>query len=311
MTSSLDPFDQAPICALVGPTASGKTALALEVARRAGAEVISMDSMLVYRELNIGTAKPSQEELTQVPHHMIDLVGVHETFDVSLWIEGAREALRDCLGRGRRVLFVGGTGFFLAALLRGLFQGPAADLELRASLEQRAQDEGPETLYQQLTDVDPPSAERIHPHDLRRVIRALEVFLQTGRTLTDWHQEWAGGEQRLEAARLFGLQIEVPELDARIRARTEIMIDEGWKTEALAARTVGFSRSAFQALGYSQILDWADGKATREETVDRIALATRQFARRQRTWYRKFEISWVDPGSPELADLALEHFGWA
>ena len=309
MTTS-DPFDAAPICALVGPTASGKTALAMDVARAAGAEVISMDSMLVYRELGIGTAKPSPEELAEVPHHLIDLVSVNELFDVSQWLKASQEALADCLARDRRVLFVGGTGFFLAALLRGLFQGPAPDPELRARLEQTAQEEGGEVLVRQLGEIDPESAERIHPKDLRRVIRALEVFEQTGRTLSDWQQEWGVDDQRQKQARILGLHMEVPAIDLCIRARTELMIEAGWQAEALAARAIGFSKSSAQALGYAEILAWADGEATREETVERIALATRQFARRQRTWYRKFPIEWVDPSSPQLTELALTHVAW-
>lgn len=305
-----DPLDAAPIRALVGPTASGKTALAMEVARRAGAEVISMDSMLVYRELNIGTAKPSPEEQEAVPHHMIDLVSVSDPFDASLWVKGAREAMRDCLDRGRRVLFVGGTGFFLAALLRGLFDGPASDQVIRARLEKTAQEEGAAVLVKRLQEVDPRSAERIHPNDLRRVIRALEVHEQTGRTLSDWQQEWSGSPERLGNARLLGLHLEVSVIDERIRDRTRAMIQQGWRDEALAARAIGFSRSAAQALGYSEILSWADGEASEEETVDKIALATRQFARRQRTWYRKFQIQWADPGEDQLVENALSHFGW-
>tara|TARA_R110002126_G_scaffold23750_11_gene82957 strand:- start:667 stop:1653 length:987 start_codon:yes stop_codon:yes gene_type:complete len=301
-----EPLDAAPLCCIVGPTATGKTALALDVAERLDGEILSMDSMLVYRGLDIGTAKPSAQEQARVPHHLIDQVEPHEIYDARRWLDDARARVSDVRSRGRLPIFVGGTGFYLAALLRGLFEAPDPDLALRAALEQRAESEGAEVLHAELATIDPTAAARIHANDVRRVVRGLEVHGQTGRTLTDWQREWNDGpSERVNAARIVGLHLETPVLDRRIAERTQVMLDAGWREEALSARERGLSRSAAQALGYDHILAWADGDASRAETVAAIALRTRQFARRQRTWYRKFRVRWIEADAPDRLDRAL------
>lgn len=311
--SDLDVLERVPLRFLVGPTASGKTALALDLCRRSGAEVVSLDSMLVYRGLDIGTAKPTRAERAAVPHHLLDLVGPEERFDVQRFLAALREVLEELERRGVPPLFVGGTGFYLAAVLRGLFEGPPVDPSLRARLEAHARALGPERLHAELHGIDPASAARLHPHDTRRVVRALEVFAQTGRTLADWQQEWQGEPTARErGARLVGLAVETDELDRRIRVRTEQMLDAGWREEAVAVRaSAGFGPSAAQALGYAEVLAWADGKLTREEALERIALGTRQFARRQRTWYRKFPIEWLPSDAPDREERALALLGLA
>ncbi len=295
-----DVLDRVPLRALVGPTASGKTSLALELCRQSGAEVVSLDSMLVYRGLDIGTAKPTAAERAAVPHHLIDLVEPNERFDVQQFLAALRTALVDLERRGVPALLVGGTGFYLAAVLRGQFDGPPVDAELRKELEARAVELGPERLHEELAAVDPASAARLHPRDVRRVVRALEVQRQTGQPLSAWQQEW-GGERsaRERRARLVGLELGPDELDRRIRARTAAMLDAGWREEALAVRAgPGFGPTAVQALGYREVLAWADGALTRAEAEAAIALRTRQFARRQRTWYRKFALSEVPADAP-------------
>jgi tRNA dimethylallyltransferase len=304
-----DPLEREPLCALVGPTACGKTALSLEACERAGAEVLSMDSMLVYRGLDIGTAKPTAAERARVPHHLLDLVEVGEVFDASRWLAAARDAVDDCLARGRRALFVGGTGFYLAALLRGLFEGPPPDPAIRGPLEQRAA-EDPGGLHGELARVDPASAARLHANDTRRVVRALEVLEQTGRTLSSWQEQWAAPAARAQRARLVGLEVPVAELDARIRTRAGVMLDQGWQEEAERARVEGLARGAAQALGYAEVLDLADGVLSRSDALEAIALRTRQFARRQRTWYRKFAIEWLPAAAPDRLERALAHWGW-
>jgi len=311
-----DPFDAAPLCCLVGPTASGKTEVALDLALRSGAEIISLDSMLVYRGIDIGTAKPTPEERARVPHHMVDVVDPSERYDVQRYLRAAARALEGVLSRGRRALFVGGTGFYLAALLRGLFEGPPIDPDLRGELEERARTAGGAELHARLASIDATAAERIHPNDTRRVVRALEVYEQTGRTLTDWQREWASPSERVERARLVGLRPEPARLEERIARRTRAMLSAGWCAEAVAIRSsCGFGPSAIQALGYREVLELADGVRTETETAELIALRTRQFARRQRTWYRKFAIEWF--AAPEEADAraatvaaARKAFGW-
>ncbi|MDP6386497.1 MAG: tRNA (adenosine(37)-N6)-dimethylallyltransferase MiaA, partial [Planctomycetota bacterium] len=280
--SETDPLDRQPLWCLVGPTASGKTALALDLCEESGAEVLSLDSMLVYRGLDIGTAKPSREEQARVPHHLMDLVCPSEPYDVQRYLGAAREALSDIQGRGARGLFVGGTGFYLAVLLRGLFEGPPADHDLRLKLEGERDAVGAEAFHQRLAQVDPEAAQRLHPNDGRRVVRALEVQEQTGRTLTDWQDDWnAEPGPRQKQARLVGLSVERDVLEERIRARAAIMLDQGWREEAVAVRDgPGFGPSAMAALGYAEVLAWDAGELTREEAEERIAVRTRQFARR-------------------------------
>jgi tRNA dimethylallyltransferase len=305
-SAAADPLDSAPLCCIVGPTATGKTALALDVAEQLGGEILSMDSMLVYRGLDVGTAKPSAEEQARIPHHLIDQVGPHEIYDARRWLDDAREQIHEVRERGRTPIFVGGTGLYLAALLRGLFEGPDPDPVVRGALELRAEQEGAEVLHAELAKIDPAAAARIHVNDVRRVVRGLEVHEQTGRTLSDWQREWSDElAPRVERAYIVGLHLETSVLDQRIKQRTALMLDAGWREEALAARQQGLSRSAAQALGYDHILAWADGDVSRADTETAIALRTRQFARRQRTWYRKFPIRWIEADATDRLERAL------
>ncbi len=305
--------------ALVGPTAAGKTALALAVAERAGAELVSLDSMQVYRGMDIGTAKASADERARVPHHMLDLVNADERFDVQRFLSGLKPVLADLDARGVRALFVGGTAFYLKALTHGLFDGPPADLELRAELDAELERLGASAMHTQLAAVDATSAARLHENDTRRVLRALEVYRQTGKPLSQVQQQWGwdGSAAPTCERYLVGVGHAVPDLDARIAARTRQMLDAGWTEEAVKIRdTCGFGETSIQALGYSQVLRHADGELTREQCIAEVALRTRQFARKQRTWYRKFEdITWLDGGeelSLEQRTLAaIEAFGWA
>ncbi|MFT7669872.1 MAG: tRNA dimethylallyltransferase [Planctomycetota bacterium] len=307
------------ICALVGPTAAGKSELAMAVAERAGAQIISLDSMLVYRGMDIGTAKPDRAMRERVPHHMIDLVETDLRYDVQRFLTDLKPVLESIEASGARALFVGGTAFYLKVLTHGIFEGPPADLELRERLEREALEIGLVEQHARLSTVDPESAGRLHPNDTRRVVRALEVYEQTGRTLSAWQSEWkdaAGAKSPGHSRRLVGVGHAVPDLDARILARTHRMLDAGWVEEATRIRAgIGFGPTAIQALGYAEILQLADSEIDREDCTTLIALRTRQFARKQRTWYRKFEeINWLD-GEVEhdldrLCATALEAFGW-
>jgi tRNA dimethylallyltransferase len=288
-----DPLDQDTLLFLVGPTASGKSELAPGVARALGAEVLSLDSMLVYRGMDVGTAKPGPELRARVPHHLIDLVGPEERFHVARYAELARAAVRDCQARGVRALFVGGTPLYMQALIFGLFAAAPHEPELRAALEARAREVGAPALHAELARSDPAAAARLHPHDAKRIVRALEVLQQTGRKLSEWQQEWSGSGRRRRIAAL----LPAPgELERRIPERTRHLLARGWVEEARAiAAGPGFGPSAIQALGYREVLELAAGKIEREACALRIDQKTRQLARRQRTWLRRFpEIAWVE-----------------
>ncbi|MFT5286086.1 MAG: tRNA dimethylallyltransferase [Planctomycetota bacterium] len=315
------PQESAPFYGIVGPTAVGKTELSLLLAERGDAEIISVDSMLVYRGMDIGTAKPSMLERERVTHHVIDCADPPERYDARRYLEDVERAQAGIETRGKRPLYCGGTGFYLKALTHGLFEGPAANLELREQLVKRAEESGSEQLHADLLVVDERAAKRIHPNDERRIIRALEVWEQTGRTLSDWQREWRD-ESELRSAgverRLLGLQLETDELDRRIVERTGQMLDAGWVEEARAIRDgVGYGPTSFSALGYQEVLAFADGELTRDELESLIALRTRQFARKQRTWYRSYpDIHWIPApiaGGSELenaVETARKLFDW-
>jgi tRNA dimethylallyltransferase len=315
-TPSSDPLDQETLFFLVGSTAAGKSDLAPELARRAGAEILSMDSMLVYRGMDVGTAKPGPELRARARHHLLDLVEVSDSFSVQQYQAQAHAALEDCRRRGVRALFVGGTALYLKALTHGLFDGPPVDRELRARLDRRAREEGGAVLHAELRAVDPAGAERIHANDRKRLVRALEVFHQTGRPLSDWQRQWwrdgseSGGRQR----RVVGLGIEAGELERRIPRRTRSLLGAGWVEEARALRCdPGFGPTSGAALGYGDVLRLADGEIGREECEARVNLRTRQFARRQRTWFRRFpEIEWITPSKDPAgsADGVLRALDW-
>ena len=306
---------------LVGETASGKTEVALALAERLGAELLSLDSMLVYRGLDIGTAKPTATDRARVAHHLIDLASPAERYDVTRYLADAERAEADVRARGRLPLYVGGTAFYLKALTHGLFAGPPVDPELRAALEARAVSEGSPALHAELAVADPEAAARIHPNDMKRVVRGLEVLAQTGRTLTDWQREWrvAEGEAPGRERTLVGLAVDRELLEQRIAARTRSMLDGGWIEEVRAlAADPGFGPTAIQALGYREVLRFleqgGEGEFDRAQLEELIRLRTRQFARRQRTWFRRFgEIHWIpgpgaDRSPAEVADEAARLF---
>ncbi len=283
---------------LTGPTGSGKSAVALELADRLGAEVVAMDSMTVYRGMDIGTAKPTAAERARVRHHLIDALDPWESADVAWWLGRAAEACADIRARGKQPLFVGGTPFYLKALLHGLADAPPADPDLRRRLEAEAEQLGKQALHDRLRAVDPKTADRLHPNDVRRVVRALEVWELTGRPISAFQQTWdtpafAGGERRgLSPPRpLPCVVLEWPrdELYRRIDARVDAMLAAGWLDEVRRLRELPrpLSKEASRALGYRELMahlsrtgpGWA-------ETVALIKTHTRQFAKRQLTWFR-------------------------
>jgi tRNA dimethylallyltransferase len=279
-----DPFRNAYV--LTGPTGSGKSQLALGLAEHLGAEVVSMDSMALYRGMDVGTAKPTAAERGRVPHHLIDVLDPWESASVAWWLERAAACCRDVEARGKRALVVGGTPLYLKALLRGLFDGPPADEALRRQLTEEAERAGRAALHARLAAVDPAAAARLHPNDLRRVVRALEVWQLTGRPISAWQQQWSG--ERRRAHPVLWLDLPREELYARIDARVGRMMEAGLVDEVRALRRLPrpLSREAAQALGYKELFDHLDGRASLEEAVERIRARSRHFAKRQLTWFR-------------------------
>jgi tRNA dimethylallyltransferase len=283
---------------VTGATASGKGALARAVARRLGAEIVSMDSMKVYRGMDVGTAKPGPAARAEVPHHLLDVVEPWEEYDAARWVADAEAACRDVEARGRRALLVGGTPLYLKSLLHGIFSGPSADPALRAALVREAETAGPEALHARLAEVDAATAARLHPRDVRRVVRALEVWEKTGRAPSALQREWA---REPRAARIAGLRRERRDLDRRIGERVRRMMAGGFLEEvARLGRGAPLSRGAEGAAGYAELRLHLEGKRTLEEAVERTVVRTRQIARRQLTWLRSLPgVRWFDvpPGT--------------
>jgi tRNA dimethylallyltransferase len=248
-----------------------------------------MDSMTLYRGMDVGTAKPTPAERARVPHHLLDVLDPWESASLAWWLERAAGCVAEIEARGRRVLFVGGTPLYLKGLLRGLFDGPPADEALRARLAAEAEADGREALHRRLAGVDPVSAGRLHPNDLRRVVRALEVWELTGRPISAWQTQWAspsaGGE---EFPRCVSLELPREVLYRRINERVQQMVAGGLVEEVRALRRLGrpLSREASQALGYKELFEYLDGRGGLEEAVGRIQTRTRNFAKRQLTWFR-------------------------
>jgi tRNA dimethylallyltransferase len=297
---------------LTGPTGSGKTAVALEMAERIGAEIVAMDSMTLYRGLDIGTAKPTAAERARVRHHLIDVLDPWESANVAWWLERAAEACADIRGRGKQPLFVGGTPFYLKALVCGLFDAPPADPDLRRRLEAEAETAGREALHARLRTVDPATADRLHPNDVRRVVRALEVWELTGRPIREFQQTWdtpAFGSAPAAILPCVVLDWPREELYRRIDARVDAMIAAGWEMECRKLRTLpqNLSKEAARALGYREILDHLAGRDPEWiKTVELIKMRTRQFAKRQLTWFRSLRNCHSCPaGEPGVVERIL------
>jgi tRNA dimethylallyltransferase len=305
MSPPAAPVRQRIVC-LVGPTASGKSDLALELAAELGAEIVSADSRQVYRGLDVGTAKPSASERARVPHHLLDLVEPRETFDAARFRNAAAMALAAIEGRGRPALVVGGTGLYVRVLLRGLCPAPPRVPRLRAVLAELAAERGAAALHRGLVAVDPATAARVHPHDAVRIVRALEVALASGRRLSEWQAAHGFAEAPYDAL-VIGLARPVAELDARIAARARAMFAAGFLDEVrtLRARGVPADAPGLRTVGYRELL--ADGEGCDDEAVALAAVvrATRRFAKRQRTWFRREAgIVWRHPEHDRVAIAA-------
>lgn len=288
--------DREPILIIAGPTAVGKTEASLLLARERGAEIVSADSMQIYRGMDIGTAKPTPEQRRLVYHHLIDVAEPNQPYSVGDYLRDARSSIDAILTSGGVPLVVGGTGLYIRALTRGLFHGPPADLELRGRLLARESEGEAGALYSELVRVDPEAAVKIHPNDLRRTVRALEVYHLRDRKMSDFHQEH-GFRERTHRFRLVFLVRSRSELYDRIERRVDEMLACGLEAEvkALLDRGFGPDLASMQGLGYKHFIEHFLGRTTREEAVTLLKRDTRRFAKRQFTWFRREpEALWID-----------------
>ena len=286
-----------PILVIVGPTAVGKTGLAIRVAKQVDGEIISADSMQVYKGLDIGTAKPTEAERQGVPHHLLDVVAVDQEFSVADYQLMVEDILMDLAKRGKTPILTGGTGLYIRAVLEGfVFDSQGKDDDLRARLQEVAESQGNIALHRRLAVVDPDTAKRLHPNDRRRVIRALEIYHTTGQTLSQHLDAQKQLKPRHQAVK-FGLARNRPRLYQRIDARVDQMIEAGLLDEVknLLEQGLAEGATAMQALGYKELVGYLRGEYDLAEAIRLLKRDTRRYAKRQLTWFRRDEeIIWLD-----------------
>ena len=295
---------------IAGPTAVGKTALALELAATFGGEIINADSMQVFRHMDIGTAKPSMDERRRVPHHLLDVVDPDEPFNAALFTETAGPIIRSLHQKGIPIFVVGGTGLYIRALLGGLFSGPAADEGLRNGYRAQQAIHGGDYLYEQLGRVDALAARRIDSHDTARIIRALEVKALTGHSIVDKQAEHGFADRRYDYLKI-GLTIDRADLFDRIDRRTRAMVEAGLVDEVRRLLEMGYGEDLkpLQSMGYKHIVSYLKGDVAREDAIGLTARDTRRNAKRPETWFRTDpDIAWVLPGDFGEIKKTVERF---
>jgi tRNA dimethylallyltransferase len=291
---------------ILGVTASGKGQLAFSLAQSLGAEIISIDSMKVYRRMDIGTGKPPGQAREKIPYHLIDVVEPSESFSVAAFLELAEDAIEKIHGRERPIIAVGGTALYIKALLYGLFEGPGTDEQVRVELRALAGAEGA-GLYRELEKIDPEAAERISPNDTKRIIRALEVYKITGKPISSFQRQWNAKETGHNWT-IIGLRRQKTEESRRINARVKRMIEAGLvdEVQSLLAEDKPLSKQARCAIGYAEIIDYLAGVMTLEDAIELIKKNTRRLAKSQRTWFRTFQnVNWLDIEPEESAEKIL------
>ena len=290
---------------IAGPTAVGKTEIALLLAEKVGGEIITVDSMQVYRGLDIGTAKPTPHERARVPHHLLDVVGLADSFDAAKFVELARTAITEIDARDRVPILCGGTGLYFKALLVGLGEAPPANPSLRAELEALALPD----LLSELAERDPATLANIDQQNQRRVVRALEVIRLTGKPFSAQRADWKSAAQDSLANPWFGLARSNSDLRARIDARVDQMFQAGLiaETERLLTQGLAENQTALQALGYRQVVEHLHAKRSIEETIELVKIRTRQFAKRQMTWFkRQLTLNWIELDSAEPPNSTVD-----
>ena len=285
------------VVCVVGPTACGKTKLGVELAKALNGEVVSVDSMQIYRGMTIGTAAPTPEEMDGVPHHMVAVADPEEQWSVARYTQAATACVEDILARGRRVVLVGGTGLWLDALISGRTFAPGqSGGEIRRELEQRFEREGIQGLWAELEQVDPESAGKLHRADTKRILRALEVYRETGKTISAHNAETAALPRRYDPVKIGLAFRDREDMKALIDRRVDKMVEEGLleEVQALLRRGLPRTATALQAIGYKEFLGVLDGTVTQDQAIEEVKLRSRQYAKRQLTWLRRDrEIHWI------------------
>ena len=287
---------KSPLICIVGPTAVGKTEIAIQLAQHLDAEIVSLDSRQIYRGMDIGTAKPTPDQRGAVPHYLIDCVDVDQPFSVAEYQRLGDTAIEEIRERNKRAMAVGGAGLYFRGLIDGLFDGPGADMEIRTKLQREAEEHGNVALHERLRRCDPETANRVHPNNRVKVIRALEVYELTGKPISALQGQWKRNKPRYPF-RAFGLNMPREVLYRRIEERVDQMVEAGLIEEVEWLLDQGYSRNcvAMQSFGYKELIDHLDGKRTLNEAITLLKQNTRRFAKRQLTWFRNDpRIEWID-----------------
>lgn len=286
------------IVVIGGPTAIGKTTVGIELAEKFGGEIVSADSMQVYKRMDIGTAKPTPEEVARVSHHLIDVVEPDEPFDAVQYSTLARETVLDLDNRGKIPFIVGGTGLYIKALLHGLYPSQPVDPQIRERLKAEADEHGCEILHARLQQIDPETATRLHPNDTYRILRALETVESTGMSISQHHREHGFSDAPFESLKI-GLQMDRQQLYDRINRRVDLMLENGLLDEVKGLLDRGYTASlkSMQSIGYHHMTDYIEKRLEWDEAVRTLKRDTRRFAKRQLTWFRADpDIIWKEPG---------------
>ena len=284
------------VIVICGPTASGKTALSIELAKKINGEIISSDSMQIYKDMDIGTAKPTKQEMQEIKHYLLDFVEPDQRYSVAQFKKDAEKAIEEILAKNKVPIIVGGTGLYVDSLIYGIeYQEIELDKKYREELEKRAQKEGLETLYEQAKKIDPQAIEKISANDKKRILRILEIYHSTGKTKTQQEIESRKNEVKYDY-KVFALNIEREKLYERINKRVDIMIKQGLiqEVENLCSKYTEFP-TAMQGLGYKEVVEYLQGKISEQEMIEKIKMETRRYAKRQLTWFRKNKQTiWLD-----------------
>ena len=285
------------IIVIGGPTATGKTKLSVELAKKFNGEIVSSDSVQIYKRLDIGSAKPTKEEMAGIPHHLIDILEPDETFSAYDFVEHAKAAIDDISSRGKLPIVVGGTGLYISSLVDNVsFAEGENDLSLRKKLNDEAEKIGADAMHSKLSEIDPEAAEKIHPNNIKRVIRALEIYYTTGKTMTE-HNAVSKLVESPYDAKMYALTTDRETIYSRIDARVDVMVDNGLIEEVSSLLASGITRDmqSMQGIGYKEIVSYLEGEISKEEAIDAVKQNSRRYAKRQLTWFRRDErYTWLD-----------------